>query len=98
MNHESVEQRNDVDHITELTAEVKGLLSRNSNPWRSDTKENSGDNWLIASFGRDHKDIDWILTTDSVRASGLHSDADDDVRFCVAARRLLMALIEDGRL
>ena len=37
--------------------------------FRSDNKKNIGDNWLVADFGMDDSNEEYILTTNCVRAS-----------------------------
>ncbi len=55
-------------------------------PFKSDTMANVGENWLIATFGTDHKNIDHILTTDHVHASEVRSNPEADAAFFALVR------------
>lgn len=77
-----------------MIEEAKKLLANNPNPWRVNTKANIGQDWLLASFGNDQHCVEWILTTDRVRASEYEGDAESDAQFCALAKRLVPALID----
>lgn len=69
-------------------------------PWRSNTADKMGEDWLIASFGHDEeRNADMILTTDCVRASQLDSDgAAADVEFIVLCRNNARQIVDALRL
>lgn len=79
----------------ELIAYTTRLLDDcSAGPWMADIMERFGDNWLIGSFGRDHKDVGHILTTYHVHASEKGGDAQSDAEFCAAARELVPRLLK----
>ncbi len=56
----------------ELFALAEGASNR---PWRTNTADKIGQDWLIASFGYDNEtDADIILTTDCIRGSEFDGD------------------------
>lgn len=60
--------------------------------FKADTKENMGDNWLMATFGTSAGDgKDYILTTNSVHASELYNYMDDAKDDCERVAQLLNA-------
>lgn len=77
----------------EMISEMRQLLALDSNPWRVNTMDQVGRDWLIADFGRDRSDVKWILTTDGVHASERRGTAESDARFCVLARQLMPELL-----
>ncbi len=82
------------ENLPAMIAEAKKLLANNGNPWKVNTMKNVGADWLLASFGNDQNDVQWILTTDAVHASEYECDAESDARFCALAKRLVPALID----
>jgi hypothetical protein len=61
-------------------------------PWRVETRENEGHNWLIASLGASEDGKDYIVTTDGVHASEYDGDAKSDAEFIVWARNNFLFL------
>ncbi len=99
LNSEAVYRAHSIpENLPGMIAEAKRLLADNSNPWRVNTIKSLGDDWLLASFGNDQNNVQWILTTDHVRASEYEGDAESDARFCALARRLIPALIDEREL
>ena len=68
-------------------------------PWRSNTANNTGDDWLLGSFGCDDEVGDMILTTDRIHASEVDGDgAAADVEFIVLCRNNIRQIIDGLRL
>ena len=86
------------------TDELERLLAEATNrPWKMNTADKTGEDWLIASLGNSNEDgFDYIVTTDRVRASELDGDAKADAALIVAAVNALPELValrkEVGRL
>lgn len=78
------------------------LAEATSGPWRMDTKDRIGENWLIGSIiacgeGENEQGFfsDYIVTTDNIRASELDGEgARADAELIAAARNALPALLD----
>lgn len=57
-----------------------------SGPFKADTMEYVGENWLIATFGDDREGVGHILTTDRVHASEATSNPEADAAFFALVR------------
>lgn len=67
-------------------------------PWRCNTADHAGEDWLIGSFGNDEDRGDMILTTDRVHASQLDGDgAGADVDFIVLCRNNIAQIVDGLR-
>lgn len=76
--------------LRERLKEIKARYANaNPGPWAIEKGGYSGKNWMVADFGiceRDGNDYKVIVTTDSVNASRLCGDAEDDAEFVAHAR------------
>ena len=84
--------------MSDIVERLKAALSKASPaPWKADTKEHVGDNWLLGSVidcGADDYS-NWIVTTDRIRASQMDSgDAKSDAEFMALARNELPAVLD----
>jgi len=79
------------------TEGLKKLLAEATNrPWKANTADKTGEDWLIASLGNSNEDgLDYIVTTDRVRASELDGDAKADAALIVAAVNALPGLLAE---
>lgn len=78
-----------IPHIRKLLDEAT------PGPWRTNTREHAGDDWMIGILGySDSHRQDLILTTDGIRASSMNaSEPDDDGALIVALRNRADVLI-----
>lgn len=78
--------------------ELKKLLAEATNrPWKMNTADKTGEDWLIASLGNSNEDgLDYIVTTDRVRASELDGDAKADAALICAAVNALPELLAEN--
>jgi hypothetical protein len=60
--------RDEIEKI-KASASLCGL-----HPWRTNTKDKTGEDWLVCSFGNDHDGSDYIVTTDGVPGMAYESD------------------------
>lgn len=76
--------------LRERLKEIKARYAHtNPGPWIVERGAHTGQNWMIADFGiceRDDKYYTVQVTTDSVNASRLCGDAEDDAEFVAHAR------------
>lgn len=86
--------------LLELARALKEAGDRvSTGPWRSNTADKMGEDWLIGSFGCDEERGDMILTTDHVRASEMDGDgAAADVEFIVLCRNNIGQIVDALRL
>lgn len=79
------------------TKKLRELLAlATTRPWKANTADKTGEDWLIGSLGNSNEDgQDWIVTTDRVRASELDGDAKFDAALIVAAVNALPALLDE---
>lgn len=84
--------------LRERLKEIKARYAHaNPSPWIIERGGYSGKNWMVADFGiceRDGKDYRVLVTTDSVNASRLCGDAEDDAHFVAHARADVPWLVE----
>ena len=72
--------------MTDRLDEIKARLgAATPSPWKADTIENVGNNWLIGTVlnaGSDQEGAQWIVTTDGLHASECTSGgAEEDTQF-----------------
>lgn len=69
-------------------------------PWRTNTADHMGEDWLLGTFGHDEgRNADMILTTDRVHASQVGGDgAAADVDFIVLCRNNIEQIVDGLRL
>ena len=80
--------------MTELEDLKKLLAEATNRPWKANTADKTGEEWLIASLGNSNEDgLDYIVTTDRVRASELDGDAKADAALIAAAVNALPGMI-----
>ena len=85
--------------MTHTLDELEKLLRlATTRPWKANTADKTGEDWLICSLGNSNEDSqDWIVTTDRIRASELDGDAKFDAALIVAAINALPGLLESAR-
>jgi len=84
--------------MTTLEELEKLLRLATTRPWKANTADKTGEDWLICSLGNSNEDgQDWIVTTDRIRASELDGDAKFDAALICAAINALPGLIESAR-
>jgi hypothetical protein len=85
----------DADKLDELERLLRLATTR---PWKANTADKTGEDWLICSLGNSNEDgQDWIVTTDRIHASELDGDAKFDAALIVAAINALPELVAMGR-
>jgi len=85
----------DADKLDELERLLRLATTR---PWKANTADKTGEDWLICSLGNSNEDgQDWIVTTDRIHASELDGDAKFDAALIVAAVNALEDLVARAR-
>src|SRR5690625_2575930 len=79
----------------ELEAIRKRAEVATTAPWKVESGEFSGDNWLITYTGADVDGVEYFVTTDSVRGSEMDGDTASDAQFIAHARTDIPKLLAE---
>lgn len=79
----------------ELEAIRERVKNATTAPWKVESGEFSGDNWLIAYTGADESGTEYYITTNNVRGSEMDGDTKSDAQFIAHARTDIPRLLAE---